>query len=72
MSILVGTNDLKKGGRRYPIKKLISHPNYEGLGSDIGLIQVSIKFSRYVKAVTMSTKAVKANSILYFGMYGNL
>lgn len=68
VTVLVGTNDLSKGGERYKVNKLIPHDDYRDfrIGEDIELILVegSIKFNNRVKSIEYSSTPVKSNSTL--------
>lgn len=76
ISILVGTNDLEKGGERYPIEKYAMHENFDAyyISADIGLIRVkeSIKFSSKVKSIAYSKDPVKPNSTVQLYGWGLL
>lgn len=76
ISILVGTNDLEKGGERYSIEKYVMHENFDSyyISADIGLIRVEnfIKFSSKVKAIPHSKDPVKPNSTVQLYGWGLL
>lgn len=66
MTALVGTNDLKKGGDRYKIDKMIKHEGYRLGKDDIGLVRVEdpIEFNSLVKKITFMEEEVQPNSTL--------
>lgn len=66
MTALVGTNDLKKGGLRYKIDKMIKHDGYRLGKDDIGLVRVegSIEFSNLVKKITFMKEELLPSSTL--------
>lgn len=68
LTILVGTNDLRKRGERFGVEKLIPHSEFSSSkrGKDIGLIRVqgSIKFNRLVQPIEYSKKSPPPNSML--------
>lgn len=56
MSILAGSQDLEKGGKRYSLVKLIQHPKYvvDGnthSGHDLGVITIKGEFKLIPKKV---------------------
>lgn len=72
LEILVGTNDLKKGGIRYNVSALYHHSRYDNprFANDIGLIRINgtIKFSTSVQPIEYSPKEVQPNSTLQLSM----
>lgn len=68
IAVVVGTNSLSRGGTSYPVKRFIVHRNYieRILANDIGMIRVKypIEFNKRVRPVTISPKAVPANTEL--------
>lgn len=69
ITILIGTNDKKKGGKRHKVEKLIPHRayKYRMSGGDIGLIRVkeSIEFNTLVQPIEYTKEPVQLGSILY-------
>lgn len=76
MKILVGTNDLKNGGRQYAVSKLIAHEEYNqpNFANDIGLILIDreIKFNKKVQPIKYSNKFIKAKAKLRVTGWGRL
>lgn len=73
LTILVGTNDLSRGGQHYKVSEIIPHKNYHhgvSVSNDIGLIRVegTIKFSALVQPIRLSKEKVAPNSILQLSM----
>lgn len=62
MRILVGTNNLKSGGKYYAIDNVIEHEKYfdPPLAYDIAVVRVteSIEFSEKVQPIKLSTTEV--------------
>lgn len=72
LEILVGTNDLNKGGTRYNVSALYHHSQYDNprFANDIALIRINgtIKFSTLVQPIEYSPKEVQSNSTLQLSM----
>lgn len=68
LEILVGTNDLTKGGTRYKVSALYEHSrfNIPYFANDIGLIRISgsISFTTSIQPIEYSPKEVQPNSTL--------
>lgn len=71
--MLVGTNDLKKGGTYYQSKKIFSHSRHNNpyFANDIALISIdgSIQFNDKVKAIDYSSEYVPENTTLQLSKY---
>lgn len=56
-TVVVGTNNLKKGGDEFKMKRVIVHPNFNirKLKNDLALIEIdgSLEFSSHVKAISL-------------------
>lgn len=76
MKILVGTNDLNSGGRRYKVKKLLKHEQYNqpAFAFDIALVGIygPIEFNEKVQPIKYSNKFVKAGTHLQTTGWGKL
>lgn len=76
IKILVGTNDLKNGGKQYPVSKLIPHEEYNkpSFANDVGLILIDgeIEFNEKVQPIKYSNKFVKAGTKLRVTGWGRL
>lgn len=74
--ILVGTNDLKKGGVKYEPDLLIYHKRYNqpSFHNDIGLIRLKtpIIYSEKVKAIEYSEHEVPEDAIITLTGWGRL
>jgi len=74
--ILVGTNDLSKGGTLYQVKKFIFHVRYNSprYANDIGLIKINgeIQFNELVQPIEYSDTVVTDNSVLELTGWGRL
>lgn len=72
----MGTNDLKQGGQRYKVQKLIQHERYNQppFANDIGLVRISgqIQFNEKVKPIKYSHKFVKGGTHLSTTGWGRL
>lgn len=68
LKVIVGTNDLKSGGIRYNVQKLIVHEKYNQplLANDIGLLEVdgTIQFGEKVQPIKYSEKFVSEGARL--------
>lgn len=68
LEIVVGTNDLKKGGTRYNVTALYHHSRYNNpsYANDIALIRINgtIKFTTLVQPIDYSPKEVQPNATL--------
>ncbi len=65
--VLIGTNDLTKGGRRIQAAKVIKHPNYDAVttNNDVALIKLAtpvndIKPAAYISSTTTEATYAKA------------
>lgn len=76
MTILVGTNNLKSGGKQYKVSKLIAHEKYNQphFAFDIGLILIDgeIEFNDIVQPIKYTDKFIKANTTLRVTGWGRL
>lgn len=76
ITILVGTNNLKSGGKFYQPEKFIAHEKYHhpSFSYDIGLILIDgeIEFNEKVQPIKYSTKFVEAGSKLRLTGWGRL
>lgn len=76
ITILVGTNDLKSGGKYYKAKKAIPHEKYHFplFGNDIALIQVDqeIEFNEKVQPIKYSDEFIEEGSKLRVTGWGRL
>jgi Trypsin len=76
LKILVGTNDLKSGGKQYPVSKLIAHEDYNQphFANDVGLILIDgeIEYNEKVQPIKYSNKFVKAGTKLRVTGWGRL
>lgn len=76
IKILVGTNDLKSGGKQYPVSKLIAHEDYNqpSFANDVGLILIDgeIEYNEKVQPIKYSNKFVKAGTKLRVTGWGRL
>lgn len=74
--ILVGTNDLTKGGRYYKVDKFVVHEDYEypKHANDIAVIHVleSIEFNDKVQPIELETEEVSEGTELQFTGWGQL
>ncbi|XP_055609020.1 chymotrypsin-2-like [Uranotaenia lowii] len=74
MQVLVGTNSLKEGGRKYKPSKFIVHSRYNKpqFHNDIALIKLTdkIQFSDDIKVIGYSEKVVPVNSTLVLTGWG--
>lgn len=63
LRILVGTNDLRTGGKYYDVEKFIQHEDYNnpGYANDIALVKVkgTIEYSEKVQPIKLSQKEVE-------------
>lgn len=66
MTVLVGTNDLDRGGVRYNIEKVINHEEFNDDYHDIGLIRIkgTIRFTSRVQSIQLSNESVPPNTTL--------
>lgn len=66
LTVLVGTNDLDKGGVRYNVEKGIYHDEYNDDYHDIGLIRVegTIQLGPRVQTIKLSNESVQPNTLL--------
>lgn len=73
LQVLVGTNNLKKGGTRYKVSKLYKHNKYDGFKqvNDIGLIRINgtIAFNTLVQPIKYSKEEVKPNSVVQLSKF---
>lgn len=73
---MVGTNDLRSGGQRYKVKKLIQHEKYNRppFAYDIGLIRVDgrIEFNEKVQPIKYSNKFVEGGTHLQTTGWGRV
>ncbi|XP_075221428.1 chymotrypsin-1-like [Lycorma delicatula] len=70
---IVGSNTFKEGGIKVYPKKFFVHANYTGKWDyDIGLVKLkeSLKFSRKIKSVSISSKLPSVGSETIFSGYG--
>lgn len=62
LRILVGTNDLKSGGKYYDVEKFVAHEKYDNpqYAYDIAVIKVKglIEFNEKVQPIKLSQKEV--------------
>lgn len=76
ITILVGTNDLKSGGKYYKAKKAIPHEKYHFplFGNDIALVQVDeeIEFNEKVQPIKYSDEFIEEGSKLRVTGWGRL
>lgn len=76
IEILVGTNNLKQGGQRYKVQKLIQHERYNqpSFANDIGLIRINgqIQFNEKVQPIKYSNKFVKGGTHLSTTGWGRI
>lgn len=76
IKILVGTNDLKSGGKLYPVSKLIAHEDYNQphFANDVGLILIDgeIEYNEKVQPIKYSNKFVKGGTKLRVTGWGRL
>lgn len=68
MTVVVGTNDLSRGGSHHQVIKLISHNQYNPttLKNDIGLVKLNrpIAFRKYARPISLARKDVPTNTEL--------
>lgn len=76
IEILVGTNDLKKGGAYYKLERYIKHPKYNrpNFANDIALMRIngSITLNTKVQSIEFSSDEVPENSTLQLTGWGRL
>lgn len=76
MEILVGTNDLTKGGQYYKVEKLIPHEHYNNpeFAYDIAVVQLKdkIKYGPKVKAIELGTGEVPDGAKVTLTGWGRL
>lgn len=76
VEILVGTNNLQSGGKRYKPQKFIRHERHDqpAFANDIGLIHMQdpIQFNANVQPIKYSTKFVDAGERLQTTGWGRL
>lgn len=76
LQILVGTNDLKAGGTRYKVSKLIAHEEYNHphFANDIGLILIdgTIEFNEKVQPIKYTNNFVQGGAKLRVTGWGRL
>lgn len=74
--ILVGTNDLKTGGKYYTAKRFVLHESFNNprLSYDIALIQVkqTIEFNDRVKPIELSSEEVPDDAVLQLTGWGKI
>ena len=62
MTVVVGTNNLTRGGIEHKSKRLIVHPNYNrtALTGDIGLIELDspLNFSSTVRPISLPSRNI--------------
>ncbi|XP_021698904.1 chymotrypsin-2 [Aedes aegypti] len=72
--VLVGTNSLKEGGRKYKASKFIVHNRYNNpqFHNDIALVKLAkkLEFSDGVKSIEYSNEPVPENAILTLTGWG--
>lgn len=70
MEVLVGTNNIKNGGKCYAVKQIKLHDNYVNLHRlyDIALVQVAekIEFNDKVQPIELSPDKVPNNAVVQF------
>lgn len=66
--ILVGTNDLYSGGKRYKVKQVIPHERYNepSFANDIGVVRIDgkIEFNEKVQPIKYSKRVVESGAHL--------
>lgn len=76
MQILVGTNDLGKGGKYYKVEKLIAHENYNNpsFAYDIAVIRIQgkIEFNERVQPIEYSPDEVPDEADVQLTGWGRL
>ncbi|XP_037032969.1 chymotrypsin-2-like isoform X2 [Bradysia coprophila] len=73
-TILVGTNDLNRGGMRYEIEKLIPYEDTEENPNDIALVKVKvpIQFNENVLPIELDDKEVPDNAVVQLTGWGRM
>lgn len=74
-TILVGTNDLTRGGTRYEIAQLISYgPDTEDNGNDIALVKVKerIQFTKNVQPIELDKEVVPDGAVVHLTGWGKM
>ncbi|XP_047525683.1 chymotrypsin-2-like [Pieris napi] len=74
MCIVVGSHQIKSGGQRYEIKKLVHHENFSKstVKNDIGVVQVegNIQFNNKVQPIFLYKQAVPIGRICLLTGWG--
>lgn len=75
LEVLVGTNNLMKGGTRYKASDLYPHTEYNipAYANDIGLIHINgaISFNSLVQPIEYSKQDVKPNSVMQLSRFSH-
>lgn len=74
--VLVGTNDLQNGGKRYNVRQFITHEHYNNpkFAYDVGVIRVDgpIEFNQKVQPIKYSNRYVGGGITLQVTGWGRL